>query len=357
MMPNTLELRSSVGQSAGKLEYKVYSDLSQITGMRSEWTSLLAASTCNRAFGSIEWYLASCRVQPALSPCVAVAVSGTEIVCILPLALNRETGIAAFPHLENDYHDILVRDDNAAHAAGLLEHLLSGDTGCRQILLSKLKPDSHCVRATALLYGNANLECHSRDLKIFHYLELPATLDAYLASRGKLFRRNVRRALRMVDKPGFAIRELHPDDINPFDVPEMFIKFNVVRHGDRCPYRNVHAQSFIRELLPALFHDGRLRTFAMFVEDRMIAIDLYVVTSNGLIAWNGGFLEEGERWSPGTTLIAFAVRQAIAERLQEVDFGEGDEAYKRNWTNNSYWVRELKLARAISQEPSNGYQG
>jgi CelD/BcsL family acetyltransferase involved in cellulose biosynthesis len=356
MMPNTLEHKSSASQSACKLECRVYSDLSQIAAMRSEWTNLLASSKSNPAFGSIEWYVASCRAQPALLPYLAVAVIGPETTCILPIALNQETGIAAFPHLENDYNDILVRDENTAHVAGLLEYVLSADAGCRQILLSKVKLDSHCVRGAARLHANPNLECYSRDMKIFHYLQLPATFDDYLASRGKLLRRNVRRALRIQDKPGFAIRELGPEDFNPVEIPEAFIRFVLVRHGERCAFRSVRAQSFARELLPALFRDGRLRAFAMFMEERMIALDLYLVSNNGLVAWNGGFAAEGERFSPGTTLIAFAVRQAIAERVQEVDFGEGDEAYKRNWTNNSYWIRELRLIRAVSQERSNGFK-
>ena len=348
MIP-TLELKPCLGQSAGKLEYRIYSDLAQIAEIRDQWTDLLAESAYNPAFASIEWYLASLHAQPFLSPYLVVASRGSEVASIFPLALNPDTGAAAFPHLENDYNDMLVRGNNPAYAAGLMEHVLADGTGCRQITLSKLKPDSLCIGATTCLNGNPNFECHSRDVKIYHYLELPATFDDYLASRGKLFRKSVKRALRIENKPGFAIRELHPDEFNPFDLPEMFIKFNLVRHDERCAFRGVHTQSFAKQLLPALFCDRRLRAFAMFVEERMIAIDLYLVISNGLLAWNGGFLAEGECRSPGTTLIAFAVRQAIAEGFQQIDFGEGDEAYKRNWTNNSYRVRELTLTRVVPQ--------
>lgn len=352
-----LELKSCLGQSAGKLDYRIYSDLAQIAEVRDQWTDLLAGSAYNQAFGSIEWYLASLRAQPFLRPYLVVATHGSQVASIFPLALNPDTGVIAFPHLENDYNDMLVRGNNPAYTASLMRHVLSGGSCSPQIALSKLRPDSQCVRAATSLNGNLNFECHSRDVKIYHYLELPGTFDDYLASRGKLFRKSVRRALRIENRPGFAIRELHPDEFNPFDLPKMFIKFNLIRHDERCAFRSEHTQSFTKQLLPALFRDRRLRAFAMFVDDRMIAIDLYLVISNGLLAWNGGFLAERECRAPGTTLIAFAVRQAIAEKLREVDFGEGDDAYKKHWTNNSYWVRELRLVGAVSQQRSAENQG
>src|SRR2546421_7452130 len=133
MTLNTVEGKSQDRQTPGKLEYKIYSDLSQIAGIGCEWKNLLAASSCNKAFGSLEWYLASCRVQSSLVPHLGVAVCGPEMIGILPLALNPDTGVAFFPHLENDYNDMLVRGGDAIQAASLLEHAMSKENACRQM--------------------------------------------------------------------------------------------------------------------------------------------------------------------------------------------------------------------------------
>src|SRR5437763_3076088 len=203
-----------------EFEYRIYSDFSGIAGISREWDSLLAASRCNRAFGSPEWYLASCRIHSSLKPYLAVATCGPELVCILPLALDPATGTAIFPHRENDYNDILVRGGDPRPAAGLLEYAMLRNN-CRRMILSKLKPDSDCVRAAALLDGRSNIVCGARDTgKIYRCISLPHTFDDYLASRSKVLRKRIRQVLRKIGADGLTITELPPGGIGPAQIPE-----------------------------------------------------------------------------------------------------------------------------------------
>jgi CelD/BcsL family acetyltransferase involved in cellulose biosynthesis len=343
MAPNTTRDTFLTDISTGDLEYRVYSDLSEIAGIARQWDELLTRSSCNRAFGSLEWYLASCRFQSSLKPYLVTATHGQEWVCVLPLALDLQTGIAAFPHLENDYNDALVRGHDPSTLACVLQYALFEGTACRQVRLAKLRPDSQCAHAAALLNSNLHVECRSRDTKLYRSINLPPTFEEYLASRGKLFRRNVRRALRNDDENAFVIREVHPHELHPLELSEVFLRLILDRHRAKCAFDDAQAQSFAREVLPPIFSRGSLRAFAMLDQQRIVAIDLYLPACNGLVAWNGGFSAEVEHRSPGTALIAFAIRHAIAMGLEELDFGEGDEAYKQNWSNSSYMIRELDI--------------
>lgn len=322
---------------------KIYSDLSEIAGLAPEWDALLAKSSCNKAFGSLEWYLASCRVQSSLSPYLVTAALGQEMMCILPLALNSQNGTAVFPHFANDYNDILVRGDNLAHTADLLKYALSLNTGCRRICLSKLRPDSACARIKDCLKGDPQIECQLRETEVYSYIQLPNTFDKYLISLRKLSRRNLKYALRKTYANGLTIREILPEEFDPSRIPETFLRLVLGRQDEKCLFRLAHAQSFVRELLPSLFNKSRMHVFAMFKEERIVAIDLYFVAGNGLIAWNGGFLGEIERLSPGTALIAFGIQQAIAMGVHELDFGNGDEAYKKHWVNKEYMISTMEL--------------
>src|SRR5205085_5703322 len=179
-MINTTQDGSIAPPSSEALEYRIYCDLPEITGISRQWDSLLAASRCNRAFGSPEWYLGSCRVHSSLKPYVAVAACGPQLVCILPLALDPANGTATFPHREHDYNDILIRGDHPGPAAGLLEYAMSPKTPCRRMILSKLKPDSDSIRAAALLDGRSNIVCDTYDTRrIYRYIKLPDTFDDY----------------------------------------------------------------------------------------------------------------------------------------------------------------------------------
>jgi CelD/BcsL family acetyltransferase involved in cellulose biosynthesis len=343
-----VEDKLSASHDSGKWQYKVYSDLSAIAGLSCQWDNLLAASSGNKAFGSLEWYLASCRVQNSLSPYLVIGALGPEITCILPLALNPQNGTAVFPHFANDYNDILVRDGNLVQAADLLKFALSSQTGCSRIILSKLRPDSACARLSGCLTGIPDIECHYRETEIYSYIQLPATFAEYLQSRSKPFRRDIKRALRKTDAHGLTYRELLPDEFDPFFLPEVFLRLILDRQDEKCLFRLAHAQSFVREVLPLLFRKRHMLVFAMFQEKQIVAIDLYFVAGNGLTAWSGAFLSEIERWSPGTALIAFGIQQAISLRIREFDFGDGNEAYKKHWVSNEYAIGTMELIPELS---------
>jgi CelD/BcsL family acetyltransferase involved in cellulose biosynthesis len=345
MAANTTQEPFLASVRTGNLEYRIYSHLSEIADICRLWDELLARSSCNRAFGSPEWYLASCRIQDFLRPYLITATRGSELACILPLALDLRTGIGVFPHLENDYNDALVRDGDPASLAGLLQYALTGETPCRQFRLSKLRPDSQCAQAAALFNSNSPVECRSREMKSYRSIKLPSTFDEYLASRGKLFRRNTRRALRNNNQDGWKICEIHPHELPPLELPEVFFQLILDRHGTKCAFHHEQAQAFAREVLPSIFQKGGLRAFVMLNQTKTVAIDLYLSTRDGLVAWNGGFSAEVEHRSPGTTLIAFAIQQAIAMGLNDIDLGEGEEAYKQSWSNSSYVIRELEILK------------
>jgi len=339
--------KSPASRYSVPLQYRVYSDLSEIKALSRQWDALLSASACNKAFGSLEWYLASCHVQGSLEPYLLTATQGPEITGVLPLALDSQSGMLVFPHCANDYNDVVVRRDSLDRAAGLLEHATSLCKG-RRMVLAKLRPDSDCARAAALFNGKPHLECRFRKTKAYSYIELPASFDDYLASRSRLSRRNVKYALRKTEANGLVMRELSPREFDPMLLPEMLIRFAIDRQDEKSFFRLAYAQAFVREVLPSLFIKGYLKVFAMLKEGKAAAMDFYFFTHSGLTAWNGGFMPEIERLSPGTALLAFAIRQAIAMGFREFDFGEGDEAYKKHWTNKEYVVGEMELVPRMS---------
>jgi CelD/BcsL family acetyltransferase involved in cellulose biosynthesis len=339
--------KSPASRYSVPLQYRVYSDLSEIKALSRQWDALLSASACNKAFGSLAWYVASCRVQGSLAPYLVTTAQGPEITGVLPLALDSQSGTLVFPHCANDYNDIVVRRNRVSEAAGLLEYAMSLFEG-RRMILTKLRPDSDCARAAAFLREKRHVECHFRSTKSYSYIELPASFDDYLASRSRLSRRNVKYALRKIEANGLVIRELSPREFDPMLLPEMLIRFAIDRQDEKSFFRLAYAQAFVREVLPSLFIKGYLKVFAMLKEGKTAAMDFYFFTHSGLTAWNGGFMPEIERLSPGTALLAFAIRQAIAMGFREFDFGEGDEAYKKHWTNKEYVVGEMELVPRTS---------
>jgi len=328
----------------GAIEYRIYSDLSQIQGLARQWNDLVAISSCNRVFASIEWYVASCSKQNSWTPWVVAVSRDGRLSGILPLVIDDEDKTAKFPHHAADYNDLIAADADHSLIADLLNRAITADHGFQRILLSRLRPDSLCARAMPLLQSGSKFECGWREIDTYRYIALPRTFDSYLASRSKTFRKDIRRSLNAAGGKDLVLQELQPEKFDPDALPDLLINLAVARHQERCSFtRSVWVRDFLKAALPPVFRRRSLRAFAILRGERITALDLCMVRGNGMVTWNGGFLPEVERFSPGTALFAFEIQQAIASGLQEFDFIRGEEGYKRSWTNSSYLVGELEL--------------
>ena len=326
-----------------RLRYRVFSDLSEVGELSHDWDRLLAASPCNMAFGSPEWYTASCRLHSSSAPYLVVATRETEIAGILPLVLNSEDGVARFPHYMNDYNDVVARGDSTSLAAGLLSHALLSDGRCKKVVLTRLRQDSNCAMAAPLIAADPNIDLDHRGIHSYRYIRLPGSFDEYIASRRRRFRKSVRHAQRVIENSPLIIRELRPDDFDAARLSELFISLATARQKEESFFCQAQARSFIREVFPLIFRKRSLRAFALLDGERVIAMELCMAKANGLGAWNGGFLAEAECWSPGKVLIAFGIKRAIDMKLEEYDFMLGEEAYKSSWADSSYAVSEMQL--------------
>ncbi len=331
------------------MEYRIYSDLQHIGQMSQEWNRVLAASSCNRAFASLEWFLASCRVRKGAVPYVIAGIRNAAWECIVPLVLDPTDGTATFPHCDNDYNDILAGNGSNEEVAELLSHVMADENGCSRFLFTRLRPDSRCVDALSFLQLDSGLKCKCQEINAYPYIKLPSNFEDYLSTRSKAFRKNIRRVLRKIQADGLSLRELLPAEFSPAELPEVLISLALERQKERSFLKKPETQEFVREVIPALFVKRDLRAFGLWKEDRIVGLDICMVQHNGLLTWNGGFTKQAECWSPGTGLFAFGIQRAIAMGMQEYDFTEGKERYKESWANARYRVMEIEICSSPSR--------
>ena len=339
-------LHNSVPAGPGEdvLEWKVYSTQEQIAEIAHAWDELLAVSPCNRTFNSREWYMATCTGPSSWSPYVVAVFRGGKALCILALVIDSEDKTVKFGGDQCDYNDVVARIWSPELITDVLTFALANAQGCRRMVLSRLRPDSHCAQVVPLLRARSKLECDWREIDRYRRACLPESFDKYLNSRSKAFRKDIQRALRALEKDGLVLRELDPDTFSPSSIPELLITLCVARHGDRCSLiQTPDRQALLRYVLPPLFRKRYIRVFALLEGERVLGLDLCAVSASGLGTWYGGFVPEIKRYSPGTALFAFGIQQAIASGLCEFDFMGGPHAYKNNWTNSSYPMSELEL--------------
>ncbi len=326
------------------LTYQILTDLSAIEAISPEWDSLLKRSACNRAFSSSTWFLATCRLFPTMLPHVIVARRGPTIVGIFPLALMNNRAEAGFPTYLNDYNDIIASPDDVPVLTGLMKHAISEAADYERVILRRVRCDSGCAHAVQMLDPSCDVEGLLNEKEVSSYIRLPPSYEEYLATWSRVFRKDLRRVQRRAEENHLLVRQLNPENFPPEQLPEVFLALHFSRFLVRSAFQSAEAQAFVKRVLPVLFAERKMCVFALFQGDKMISIDLSMVGPNSLCTWNGGFLAEAQKWSPGRLLLDAGIKQAYAMRLGEFDLLRGSQPWKAHWATDTRHVGRLELA-------------
>lgn len=340
----------SPGRGSNSLTYQVAAELSEVLRISSEWDSLLGKSVCNRAFSSSRWFIGACRAESALAPYVLIARRGGDIAGVFPLAFNTDERIVQFPSRLCDYNDAVVAQGDKDAAVGLLLYAMSGVLGYDRAMLTHIRDDSNCACAMTVI-GNGGDVGWSGPRERAFYIPLGLGHEGYLRTRSRQFRKSLGKALRRAGDNNVSARELKAASFAPADLPDLFLELHLKRFAGRTQFELPPRQSFVNDVFPVLFAEGKLKAFALFERDKIIGIDLCMLGAGSLCSWSGGFLPEAASWSPGTLLTHAEISEAVAIGLAEYDFLRGSESYKRHWTSYSRPVNGLGLDLRVPERP------
>ncbi|MGH8510063.1 MAG: GNAT family N-acetyltransferase [Gammaproteobacteria bacterium] len=316
---------------------RIVTDLLGVESLAPEWDALLDATPCNRAFSSATWYIAACRAGG--TPLFGVARCGGSLAAVIPL-LVREGGAAGFATRLADYHDLIAASGHGSLAEDLLLEVCAAAGGT--LVLEHLRADSLAVMAIrALAHGERldvrlDLEAHACP-----YADLSGGYQRYLGTRSRAFRKGLFRAQRKAAAAGLSAREIGPAGAPGGSLVAPFLALHRARRERGCFDREDHC-AFLNEALDRLVSGRRMRAFALYDGEAIVAIDLCAVGVESLCSWNGGFLPEYADFSPGTLIFAEEIRIACGEGKREYDLLRGEEPYKASWATAS---RELCTAR------------
>lgn len=326
---------------------RVLTDLREVEAIASEWEEVLQRSPCNRAFSSACWYLAACRHDPAISPYVIVARRGANLAGILPLALTDNGDTAAFATDLSDYNDIIAARDDAQTQFLLLQRAFSATGGYRTLKLYDVRQDSNCFRALQRLRQIHDVHQSSLVKVCCPYIHLQTSHEEYLATKKSSFFKSLRYAQRNAARNELVIKELQPQFFPSTQLPEIFLSLHRDRYRELSVFAPEAAQSFVREIFPALFTARRLRALALIKQDRIPGLNICLPGENSLCYWNGGFLTDARRWSPGKLLIDAGIKLARALKLDEYDFLRGSESYKSDWADSARDISRMEFTISV----------
>lgn len=188
--------------------------------------------------------------------------------------------------------------------------------------------DLHQIRDRSALAGSLETWPHHGQAEC-PVLELPSTFEDYLKLLGKSLRYDVNKGFR---------RE---PDIRTAATPEEALKFLQIfvdLHESR--WKNRGLPGAFRLPKTRAFHElwvqnavqrGQLCLSVLFDHEQPIGALYAMAAGDSTFFYQSGFAPEAKSLSPGTVLVANAIRNAIEQGHRTFDFLRGAEPYKLRW--------------------------
>jgi len=176
------------------------------------------------------------------------------------------------------------------------------------------------------------------------YLPLPSDFEAYLAARGKNFRKNLRRKRQQLEAQGPVTFELHTASRDP--ALGLQLASDVCRRswkGAAGTGLLVHESN--RRFMHALLSDPHVDAFVavLFVGETAIAYELGFHLDKKVWSYDSAYDRCWAHSSPGVILTAHIIEEACRCGMVEYDFMRGDEPYKLAWNDASRQEMEYVL--------------
>jgi CelD/BcsL family acetyltransferase involved in cellulose biosynthesis len=166
----------------------------------------------------------------------------------------------------------------------------------------------------------------------------------YMAERDGALRETIRRKSARLERAGAKLAIAPSGDVERGIADYQAVYAKSWKQSEPFP-------DFQPVLMRSLAKAGWLRLAICYLDGRPIAAQLWVVAGGTGTVLKLAHDQEFDRLSPGTVLTAFAIRRMIEDdRIERLDFGRGDDAYKRAWATRRTQHIGL-LSASIARRP------
>ena len=306
-----------------------HDDLNEVQG-DAALSALLSAPHAATPFDRIEWWQGLVE-HCGMFPLIAVARDG-EHRAVLPL-LRQGRAIVA---LANWYSFRVAPLATAGADKAALFAAMAADLAAEapRITLSPL-PNEH--GETDLLeqaFRQSGWTVFRRQCDVNHVLEVGGRSYAeYLAARPGQLRTTLKRKAAKVSV-----------QIESTFNPDSWAAYEAIYAQSWKPQEGNPA--FLRAFAEAEGDAGRLRMGLAFADGQPVAAQFWTVENGTAFIHKLAHTEGSKPLSPGTTLSAALFEQVIdRDRVTMVDFGTGNDGYKRDWMEQIRPRYELQMYR------------
>ncbi len=266
-------------------------------------------------FDRREWF--ALLAETGLDPLIAMARDDSDMAA---LALTEASG--HITPLRNWYSFTWRPLAPSGEAGDRLLHAIASQLRQRafRVTLEPVPDENGSARQLERAFADAGWSVRSEQCDVNHVLPVKGRSFAeYWASRPGKLRTTLKRKAKKVTVKHFSA----------FD-PQAWNDYEEIYRQSWKPAEDQPAmlRQFARDEAAA----GRMRLVLAYADNRAVAAQFWTVEGKTAFIHKLAHLEEFKNLSAGTTLSASLFERVIdQDQVEMVDFGTGDEAYKRDW--------------------------
>jgi CelD/BcsL family acetyltransferase involved in cellulose biosynthesis len=358
----------------GDLRLEVVSDPAELAGMRPSWNAAAAADPTPNVYLTWEWvHTWWTHFGEGNELHVVVVRDDDGIVAIAPLQRSR-LGVGPGPLSTavlqrispdaGDYGGIVLVRREAEAVEVIVDHLEAAlrDRSVAAVVLSRLVSDdpflallrAELVRRTATL-GAAEAALGGSCL----FTDLRSDFNMTKQTKKHKIRQRTR---RIGEQHGEVVFAYHSDgavgtdgsDGSDGSLDEGLDRLLHV-HARRWEGRESEMQgllaepereAFMVDAIRALDGAGRVRLLTLTADGRPVAAELDFEFQRRMFMFKGAFDPDFGAFSPGQLLHHRVIEDGLEAGLDVVDWGRGDQLYKRRWANGERHQVTVTMTRS-----------
>jgi hypothetical protein len=312
-----------------------HSDLKEVQ-CDAALSALLGDGAQDAPFDRLAWWQ-GLEAHCGLSPLLGVARNSAGIA-VLPLATGGGHIMALSNYYTFRYRPLVsAGGDGPALLSALARDLHAHGS---RISLPGVPAEDGSAALLEQAFHSAGWTVFSEACDENHILCLnDRSYAEYLASRPGQLRTTLNRKTAKVDA----------QVVCRFD-PEVWAHYEAIYAQSWKPSEG--SPAFLRAFAQAEGAAGRLRLGVAYAGGRAIAAQLWTVEGSTAFIHKLAHIEEAKPLSPGTVLSACLFRHTIDEdKVSLIDFGTGNDPYKRDWMEEQRLRYRLEMFRAA--DPAN----
>ena len=335
-------------------------DLEGWKKLEPEWNALLRESAADAIFLTWEWLDTWLEVYGDGGEWVILTARNQEgqLLGVAPMMLDHGAGpvgrwmrrvilVGQKADTASEYLDWVLRcGHEEAVAAVFCDYLLREESRSWDLLrFETMRADSPALPLLEKAFA-----AKGRTVTVSHattapYLSLPASWDAFLASRSGTFRTRWNKFHR----EHLVVMKQAGVDLSVAEGMRILRDLNEKRWGDRRRsflsdrYRRFHDTVSAR-LLAA----GHLAMLFLEADGQIVAGRYDFAYAGKAWCFQGGWLPEWEKERAGKMMLTAMMSWCIEHGLSEYDFLGGEASYKNEWANDERRIVDLQAANPRS---------